>query len=260
MFSTLRRWRRRYAAKRYKVAPELWARVEASLPFLDFLPGEARTRLRGLALEFLAEKQLSGARGLELNDAMRLAIALQACLPILARGLDAYDDWVGVVVYPGDFVVPRRITDAAGVVHEYDEELLGEAWQRGPVLLSWHGDPDESGGANVVIHEFAHKLDMRNGPPDGMPDLPEGMSRKHWADAFTTAYEDFCTRVDAGEDTPLDPYGATHPAEFFAVMSEAFFETPLVLRDEYPQVYVQLARFYAIDTAAGSERLHSAAA
>lgn len=258
MFSTYRRWRRQQTAASFEVDESTWQRVEATLPFLDFLEAGGRRRLRELTLEFLAEKQIAGAHGLEVANEMRLAIALQACLPILNLGLDAYSDWVGIVVYPGDFVIPRNEIDAAGVVHEYDEAVVGEAWQGGPVLISWFDDANELDGVNVVIHEFAHKLDMRTGRADGMPALHGDMDARRWARVFGDAYADFCARVDSGELTPLDPYGAEHPAEFFAVASEAFFETPLELREAYPDVYAQLAAYYRLDPAQGERRLLTA--
>ena len=227
-----------------------WARVEASLPFLDHIGPADRARLREMALAFLGSKQFHGAQGLELDDDMLLAIALQACLPVLHIGLQAYDGWVGVIVYPGDFLIPRRIVDEAGVLHEYEDEVLGEAWEGGPVLLSWFADEDAPAGVNVVIHEFAHKLDMENGGVDGLPRLRAGMSRQAWAEAFGKAYEDFCAEVDRGIDTGIDPYGAEHPGEFFAVVSEVFFEDPLKLRGRFPRVYDQLAHFYGMDPAA----------
>lgn len=121
MFAALRRWRRRRAADRMQVSPERWQEVEASLPFLDYLPPDERPRLRRLALEFLADKQIHGAEGLVLDDSILLSVALQACLPVLHIGLDAYADWVGIVVYPGDFVIPRSFADDDGVVHEYED-------------------------------------------------------------------------------------------------------------------------------------------
>ncbi|MBS0346211.1 MAG: zinc-dependent peptidase [Proteobacteria bacterium] len=249
MFSAFRRWRRQRAANRMQVPHEQWERVEQSLPFLDFLPAGERPRLRRLALELLADKQIHGAEGVNITDDMLLSIALQACLPILHIGLDAYADWVGIVVYPGDFIIPRSVVDEDGVVHEYDDEVLGEAWEGGPVLLSWFDGEAQPVGVNVVIHEFAHKLDMGNGEVDGYPALPADMPATDWAAAFQPAFNDFCRRVDDGEDMLLDPYGAEHPAEFFAVMSEAFFETPGLLKTEYPAVYTQLSRFYRQDPA-----------
>lgn len=253
MFSILRRWRRRRAADRMQVSAAQWDAVERRLPFLAGLPALERPRLRRMALEFLAEKEVHGAGGLAVSDFMLLSIALQACLPVLHRGLDAYAGWVGIVIYPGDFVIPRAEMDEDGVVHEYDDEVLGEAWEGGPVILSWQDD-DAEDGINVVIHEFAHKLDMASGRVDGCPPLPAGMSAAAWAAAFRPAFEDFCARVEEadrhGEDTALDPYGAESPAEFFAVMSEAFFESAGLLRAEYPAVYAQLTRFYGQDPAA----------
>ena len=132
-------------------------------------------------------------------------------------------------------------------MHEFDDQVAGEAWEGGPVLLSWFDRPEAADGMNVVIHEFAHKLDMLNGPPDGLPPLHEGMKRQAWIDAFEPAYADFCARVDDGEETWIDPYAAEHPAEFFAVTSEVFFEAPDLLRHEYPAVYEQLRQFYRQD-------------
>ncbi len=122
------------------------------------------------------------------------------------------------------------------MLHEYEDEVLGEAWEGGPVLLSWFTGDEAPDGVNVVIHEFAHKLDMENGGVDGLPRLRPGMSRRQWAEAFEQAYEDFCAEVERGADTAIDPYGAEHPGEFFAVVSEVFFEAPLVLQARFPAV------------------------
>ena len=221
-----------------------WRQVEAQLPFLARLSAPDQAALRELALRLIEAKEWHGAHGLTLTAEMQLSIALQACLPVLKLGLHWYDGWVGIVIYPGDFVIPRSVMDDDGVVHEYDDAVLGEAWEGGPVLLSWFDESDAVAGINIVIHEFAHKLDMRNGVADGMPPLDSPMSAQQWRSAFAPAYADFCRRVDQGEDTLLDPYAAESPAEFFAVMSEAFFETPDLLFAEYPQVYAELARFY----------------
>ncbi|MFA6312845.1 MAG: M90 family metallopeptidase [Sterolibacterium sp.] len=244
-------WLLRRNAGRIEVTAEEWTLVERRLPFLDRLSGADRLRLRDLALQFLAEKQMSGARGLSLRPEMQLSIALQACLLVLELGLDWYRGWVGIVVYPGDFVIPRQEMDELGIVHEFDDAVLGEAWLGGPVLLSWFEHAEDSAGINVVIHEFAHKLDMLNGSADGQPPLHQGMSKSGWSKALGMAFEDFGRRVadsDASGDTlALDPYAAEAPAEFFAVMSEAFFETPSILATEYPAVYEQLRLFYRQD-------------
>jgi Mlc titration factor MtfA (ptsG expression regulator) len=245
----LGRWRdwlkqRRIDALKKEISAEQWTAVEARLPLLAHLSTDERQRLRELALRFLIEKQMSTARGLQLHANMQLSIALQACLLVLHLGLDWYDDWVGIVIYPGDFMIPREIIDKVGVAHHYDDQVLGEAWQGGPVLISWFDDPLDTGGTNVVIHEFAHQIDMRNGIADGFPPLHADMSRQAWHNSFANAYADFCARVDRGEDTLIDAYAAETPAEFFAVMSEAFFETPHLLHNEYPAVYTQLRQFY----------------
>lgn len=251
MIRQLLTWLRRRNADQDEIDTETWIKVESSLPFLDTLCSNDRLRLRTLALEFLGDKQMSAAGGLLLNREMQLSIALQACLPVLELGLTWYKDWIGIVIYPGDFIIPRQEMDEQGVVHEFDDTVLGEAWQGGPVLLSWFEDADELEGINVVIHEFAHKLDMRNGCADGQPPLHPGMSKLSWTAAFEYAFKDFRERVDNAhfedEALQLDPYAAEAPAEFFAVMSETFFQTPALLFAEYPRAYEQLRLFYRQD-------------
>ncbi len=240
--------RRRRVLARHRIDEPLWHAVVGSLPFLRGLSAEELRRLRELTLLFLAEKQFSGAHGFALDDAMRLSIAAQACLPVLELGLDRYAGWSEIVVHPGDFRVQVSETDDHGVVHEFDDQRAGEAWPGGPVVLSWDAAvhaPD----MNVVIHEFAHKLDMANGEADGMPPLHSGMDRRAWTDAFRLAYEGFCDAVDRDKETWLDPYAAEAPAEFFAVISEAFFEAPNETKRRYPDVYVQLKLFYGQDPA-----------
>ena len=242
-------WWRQRQADRLEIPPALWAEVEAGLPLIKHLTPDERSRLRQLARELIAEKQWSGAQGLQLTPRIQLTIALQACLPILHLGLDWYAGWVGIVVYPGDFLIPRRMMDEDGVVHEFDDEVMGEAWYGGPVLISWFEHPEDANGINVVIHEFAHKLDMKDGAADGLPPMHEGMSRQRWTDVMRRAFDDFQRRVDSGEETLLDPYGADLPAEFFAVASEAFFVVPQLLKSEYEDVYEQFKLFYRQDPA-----------
>jgi Mlc titration factor MtfA (ptsG expression regulator) len=237
----LANWRRRRVLQKHRIDDALWRDATAKLTFLP-----KSQKLRELALLFLAEKEFAGAHGLEVSDAMRVSIAAQACLPILELGLDWYGGFTGIVVYPGDFRVQRAQTDEAGVVHEWDDELAGEAMPGGPVVLSWDAlahDP----AMNVVIHEFAHKLDMLSGPADGMPPLHPGMSRAAWTAAFEEAYAGFCDAVDRDKETWLDPYAAEHPSEFFAVISEAFFTDPAETRRRYPNVFDQLRLFYRQD-------------
>ena len=245
----LRNWRRRRLLAHQRIDEALWRSVTQSLPFLRGLSREEMQRLQAFSLLLLVEKDISGARGLELDDAMRLSIAVQACLPVLNLGLDRYDEWSEIVVHPGDFRVRVTETDDAGVVHQFDDERAGESWQGGPVVLSWdtaRNAPD----MNVVIHEFAHKLDMAGGGADGMPPLHSGMDRRRWAEVFRAAYEGFCDAVDRERETWLDPYAAESPAEFFAVVSEAFFIAPQETRRRYPDAYEQLQRFYRQDPAA----------
>ncbi len=244
----LRNWRRRRVLARHRIEDAAWNAVVASLPFLHGLSADELRRLRELSLLFLAEKQFTGAHGFALDDAMRLSIAVQACLPVLALGLDRYGDWSEIVVHAGDFKVQISETDDHGVVHEFDDERAGESWPGGPVVLSWDAAvhaPD----MNVVIHEFAHKLDMANGEADGTPPLHSGMDQRAWTEAFRIAYRGFCDAVDRDKETWLDPYAAEAPAEFFAVISEAFFEAPNETKRRYPDVYEQLKQFYRQDPA-----------
>ena len=234
----LAEWRRRRVLRKHHIDDALWDKATRGL---GFIPRSAR--MRELSLLFLAEKQFAGAHDLEVTDAMRVAIAAQACLPVLELGLDWYRGFTGIVVYPGDFRVQRRETDADGVVHEWDDELAGEAMPGGPVVLSWDAAAHD-GEVNVVIHEFAHKLDMLNGAADGLPPLHPGMEVAAWARAFEEAYQGFCDALERGKDTWLDPYAAEHPSEFFAVISEAFFTDPAQTRRRYPDVFDQLRQFY----------------
>jgi len=237
-------WRRRRVLEKHAVDDALWQRATGSLKFLP-----ATARLKDLVVLFLAEKEFAGAHGIEVTDAMRVAIAAQACLPVLELGLDWYRGWRGVVVYPGDFRVQRRELDEHGVVHEWEDDLAGEAFPGGPVVLSWDAAAHDP-AMNVVIHEFAHKLDMLNGEADGLPPLHAEMDRRAWRAAFADAYEGFCDALERGRDTWLDPYAAEHPSEFFAVVSEAFFTEPAETRRRYPDVYDQLRLFYRQDPAA----------
>lgn len=223
-------------------------RQALDLPLFAGFSVEERDRLRALAERLLADKTWSGAAGMPVNGPMAATIATQAALPVLNLGADWYAGWQEIIVYPDEFVPEREEMDEAGVVHHVRRPLSGEAWEGGPLVLSW-GDVEQSGhceGYNVVLHEFVHKLDMANGAVDGLPRLPPARIEA-WAAAFSQAYEDFCRRVDAGEATKLDPYAAESPAEFFAVLSEYFFEWPEPLFAAYPAVYEQMQRFYRQD-------------
>ena len=245
------RWRHERILRRSALDAGLWTAVVERYPFTRALSGEERKRLRDLVILFLHEKSIAGAGGLVIRDEMRIGIAAQACMLILNLDLDCYHGWVEVIVYPDEFVAEYEFADEDGVVHHVQEPMSGESWLAGPVILSW-ADAEMRGksGYNVVIHEFAHKLDMLNGDANGSPPLRAGMDREGWSRVFTAAFEDFRGRVGRGDVTAIDPYASESPAEFFAVLSEAFFETPGALRAEYAAVYDQLSAFYQQDPAA----------
>ena len=251
MLKLFRQWRDRRLIRRHPVASGDWGDALAAVPILDGLSDDESARLRDLATLFLRRKTFLPVQGLELSPAQKRLIAAQACLPILNLDFAWYDDWLTVIVYPGQFLSPRRMLDTAGVMHEWTEVLRGEAWQRGPVALSW-ADVVGSGtgsddGYNVIIHEMAHQLDMLNGAADGFPPLHRGMPGREWSRVFSEAYTDLNAAIERGEDPPIDPYAAESPAEFFAVLSEYFFERPDVIHRHYRPVYEQLAAFYRQD-------------
>jgi Mlc titration factor MtfA (ptsG expression regulator) len=249
---SLREWRRERVLRRARIDDALWRASVARYGFISALDVDEQARLRRWTTLFLAEKRFWAAEGLELTEAMKLDVAVQACLLILNLDLAAYQGWEEIVVYPDEFVVGHTWTDEAGVVHEDPHARAGEAWLSGPVVLSWAdvARAAEGDGVNVVIHEFAHKLDMANGDANGFPPLHRGMDRSAWARAFSEAYADFRRRVGRRECTAVDPYAAESPAEFFAVVSESFFELPEAVQAAYPAVYEQLRQFYRQDPAA----------
>ena len=246
MFARFRQWRRDRILARVQLDEREWRRALQRFAFTRELDALEQARLRELTLLFLHEKRFSAAHGLQLTQAMCLHVAVQACTLILNLGLEYYRGWSEIIIYPAEFVPRHQYVDESGVVHQGDEPYAGEAWLHGPVILSWAdiADSEYPDGVNVVIHEFAHKLDMLNGQANGFPPLHKGMSREAWSQVFSTAYENFCARVDREEDTAIDPYASESPGEFFAVLSEVFFELPEIVQEEYPQVYDQLAQFY----------------
>lgn len=249
--SWFKRWRRTRVLKEGGLDAALWQSSVERYPFIAALSQSELERLRELTVLFLHEKAIHGAGGMRVSEAARVAIALQACMLILNLGLEYYRGWVEIIVYPDEFVAEYDYVDEAGVAHHVEKPMSGESWERGPVILSW-ADAEEAGRGyayNVVIHEFAHKLDMLNGEPNGFPPLHANMQRSQWAGAFAAAYEDFCRRIDSGCELEIDEYAAESPAEFFAVLSEAFFESPASVLELYPEVYAQLAQFYRQDPA-----------
>jgi len=244
----LERQRIRYTLNHYPIPLDVWEGQLQTSDLFRGLTAVERAHLRELATLFLHRKTLNGVQGLTLSTEMAVAVAAQACLPILKLGLDYYDGWVEVIIYPHTFRVARDRTDATGVVSHEALALRGESWSRGPVILSWDDIvTDMAGfrsGHNVVVHEFAHKLDMLNGRANGMPPLHPNMVRQQWTKAFSDALEHLEQQLVHHRHPGINPYAATAPAEFFAVVSEYFFTDPLTLRHHYPVVYDQLVLFY----------------
>ena len=249
MFQLYKNWRRRRILARHPLDTTLWQGVLVELRLLQGLTPQERQRLRDWVTLFLQRKQINAAGGLELTDGMRLTIAAQACLLILNLDPDMFDGWEEIIVYPEEFVPEFDELDEIGVMHHRRDIRSGEAWLGGPVVLAWADIARAVPGYNVVLHEFAHKLDMLNGDANGYPPLHANMNRQAWSAIFSSAFTDFQRRVAHGEATAIDPYAAEAPGEFFAVLSETFFELPQVLQQEYPEAYAQLALYYRQDPA-----------
>lgn len=253
MSGWLSRWRRQRTLERRAIPDPLWQLTLARFPFLAARSAADLRDLREMTTLFLAEKEFTGARGLVVSDEMAVAIAAQACLPALKLGLHWFAGFVGIVVHEDAVVARRQHEDEDGVVHDWDEELAGEAMSGGPVMLAWR-DVDDAGasaadGYNVVVHEFAHVIDMRGGVTAGLETVDPESERGLWLNALADEYETFADAVDREEETFLDPYGATALEEFFAVSAEAFFAAPRELGAELPRVYELLRTFFRQDPA-----------
>jgi len=247
--------RRRRARLRATAPPAHWqAILERNVPYVARLDAEDRRELLGLVQVFLAEKRFEGCGGLVLDDEIRVTIAAQACVLLLHRETDFYPELDTVLVYPAAYVDarPRRLPD--GTVTEDPQVRLGESWGHGVVVLSWddvlEGAAEDRDGRNVVFHEFAHQLDVEEGGADGAPPLPRRSMYTSWARVLGREYDALLAAVSRHGRTLLDPYGATSPAEFFAVATETFFERPEELRARHPELYAELRAFYQQDPAA----------
>lgn len=247
MFHWLRDWWSERIIRHSLITDLEWKRASYDLPLLHRLDNQEQIKLKRLAILFLYYKSLEGVGDLEVTPAMRLNIALQACLPILNLGLDWYDGWVSVIIYPGAYSHESKVIDEFGIEHSGKSSLSGESWQRGPVILSWDDSLHHGEGRNVIIHEFAHKLDMLNGSANGFPPLHNGMSVSNWAEVFSSGYNDLLHRLEQNDTIPIDPYAVTSPGEFFAVFSELFFEKPETISHYYPEIYQLLGKFYRQD-------------
>ena len=250
MFQIISNWLDRRIIKRSAISQIEWDSAFASLPLLVGYTADEKRSLCELAILFLHKKVFEGAGGFSVTQPMQLIIALQACVPILKLGLDGYDGWLSVIVYPYGFSPKRVVTDEFGVQHSVQSNLSGEAWQRGPVVLAWN-DTEHAGiidGNNLVIHEFAHKLDMQTGNANCFPPLHADMDSTIWFDAFSKGFKDFQNKCARNKHIGINCYAASSPAEYFAVLSEVFFERPDVIQKHYPKVYQQLRLYYKQDT------------
>jgi Mlc titration factor MtfA (ptsG expression regulator) len=233
------------------LTPGQLAIIERNVDQYRGMPAPLRQQLQRLVKQFLHQKRFVGCAGLELTEEMRVTIAAQACLLLLNRPSRVYPGLHTVLVYPGAFLVPRREQDAAGVVTETRQDLLGESWGDGRVVLSWEHvrraglEPD--GTHNVVLHEFAHQLDSESGSNNGAPWLGSPERYRSWSETLSRDFE--LLRRDAwfGYRDVLDPYGATNPAEFFAVATESFFEQPHALASRHPALYAEFQAYYRVD-------------
>lgn len=242
MFDKIKGWRDQRIIDNSPYSQQSWQQIAGRISILDRLKEDELHQLFQLAILFLNEKSIQGANDLVITDEMKQSIALQACLPILNLGLEWYQGWSSIIVYPSSYMTESTTTDEMGIVHSGQQHRSGEAWLRGPVILSWR-DIEEAGvadGNNVVIHEFVHKLDMLNGRANGFPPMQSGMNPTEWTQIMEQGFADFQNNPKPG----IDRYGATNPAEFLAVISEVFFERPQDLHQAYPHIYELLVDFF----------------
>ncbi len=231
--------------------PEWVAHLEANIGIYRNLPTPLRMELRRMIKQFLHQKNFTGAGGLEVTDEMRVTIAAQACMLQLNRNGALYPRLKYIIVYPSAFVVSRAVHDDSGVVREGGRGLLGESWHNGKVILAWdnvlHGARNFVDGRNVTLHEFAHQLDSETGSANGAPLLAGESSYRSWAAALSDEFEELQRDALRGRRSLLDHYGATNPAEFFAVATETFFEKPGRMRKHHRELFDVLNAYYRID-------------
>ncbi len=244
--------RRRSALREQPLSAEQRALLRKNVPYLQHLSADDHAELEALVQVFLAEKDFEGCGGLELTEEMMLTIAAQACILLLHRETDVYPDLDVILVYPSAYRAPHLAAEG-GIVLEGEQTRLGESWTRGIVVLAWDhvlsGAAQPADGQNVVLHEFAHQLDGEDGVMDGAPDLGSRARYTSWAQVLGDEYQELSERLHAGRPTEIDAYGATNPAEFFAVVTELFFEKPIAMRKRHPELYAELAGFYKQDPA-----------
>jgi len=248
------RRRRRHQRRAARPVPAHWQRlIERHLPLYRHMPAPERERMHAHMQVFLAEKRFYGCNGLDVTEAMRVAVAAHAALLVLRRTDAPYADLDAVLLYPEAFVVRHARVDAAGVVDDSERVLIGESWSLGRIVLSW-ADMLEAArrpeaGRNVALHEFAHQLDAEDGA-EGAPALPDARAYRAWSQALGAAFRRLRARLaHGGASGVIDPYGATAPAEFFAVAVEAFFQVPVALREHEPELYAALRGYFQLDPA-----------
>jgi len=250
MFGLMKQRRRRLRAQPF---PKDWlATVESNVPFFRRLSASDRAELLGNIQVFLAEKRFEGCGGLELTDEIRVTIAAQACLLLLHRKTDYFPRLLTILVYPSTYSVEEKRPVEGPVWEEGRMTRLGETGRTlGSMVLSWDatksGAGDPSDGKNVVFHEFAHQLDYENYAADGVPGLVTREQQLSWREVMRSEFASLRAADETGIPTLLDTYGATNPAEFFAVSTEAFFERPCALRARHPKLYAELQRYFRQD-------------
>jgi Mlc titration factor MtfA (ptsG expression regulator) len=250
MFSYFQRFFENRRIKKQGLTAEQWEAAVADWPVMQRYQGKQRDRLREMSFRFLARKEIASGSGFQFTHAMLLKLATMACVPVLNLGLDWYDHWYTVILYEGDFVPHHPEQSEDGVVHTSSSVLSGEAWEQGPVILSWAaiceaGATSHHGlASNVVIHEMAHKLDMLRDGANGAPPMHPDMRAGEWHTIFTDAWEQLNHDHQHHRALPIDDYALTSPAEFFAVCSETFFEAPAHLNATLPEIYRLLSQFY----------------
>jgi MtfA peptidase len=242
----------RRARVRRQPFPQAWREIlRRRMPAFARLPADLQLQVKKHVQVLLAEKPFIGCAGLVITDEVRVLIAAQAALLLLNRQAGGFGNLRQVLVYPGAFVVEREQADAAGLTHATRRALAGESWQQGQLLLSWDdvlaGAADPADGHNVVIHEFAHQLDQARGHANGAPWLGRREGYGRWARVLNAEFEGLRQRLARGEDGLIDAYAATDPAEFFAVVSEHFFEQPAPLAAAHPALYAEFAQLYRCD-------------
>ncbi len=244
--------RRRQNQLKHLPFPALWqATIENNLPIYSRLSPDQRRQLQGYIQVFLAEKQFIGCNGLQITEEMKLTIAAGACLLLLNNRGKYFPNLRSILVYPSVYWVDAKTSMGGYVVQEQRVARLGESWTYDQVVLSWERVQQDThnwkDGHNVVLHEFAHQLDQEDGSAEGVPVLPQKADYDVWAKVMTLEYQQLCKKTEQGARTVLDKYGATNPAEFFAVATETFFEKPQQLLKQHPDLYEQLQRYYQLD-------------